>query len=96
MSEYIKRHAGGFYIVDEHSVSGLVTVRRAVHQLIDPKTDHPFPEVTPEEQYVRSLEESRDLWRQQYECRWSNALPENTDLTEDSLEHIIERLRAWP
>ena len=55
VSEYLKRIAGGFYTVDELPGAHVLSVRRAVHQVIDPNTGHPFPEIPIKEQITRRL-----------------------------------------
>ena len=89
MSEYIHRAAGGFYIVDDDRPrTKVLAVRRAVHQVIDPKTGHPFPELSIEEQYSRSLLDPP------VKCSYSNALPTYVDLTEEGISRIGADLMA--
>jgi hypothetical protein len=90
-TEYIRRCAGGFYIVDDDRPRvPLLTVRRAMHQVIDPQTDHPFPELSDGERYTRML------CGEPLNQNFSNHLPPNVELNAKSLEETLEFLRrGW-
>lgn len=98
MSEYLKRHAGGFYIVEEVDGAKLLSVRRAVNQVIDPNTGHPFPEDTFEDRYLEHLQNQRsltDLFHRQYEGTFTNCVAPEADLTQESLERTLETLHGY-
>lgn len=110
MSEYLKRSEGGFYIIDDpetdrayqvrmaRPVGRVLAVRRAVNQIINPKTGTPFPERDPIENYwTKYFEDDRRLrnearWREQYEGSFTNQVTD-AELTRDALERTIDALR---
>lgn len=96
MSEYMQRKGGGFYIIDDpERDSRVMPVHRAVNQVINPQTGHPFPEQTPPQAWAESLakeyDQRVDRWRNEY--NFTNSVAPEAPLTQESLEETIAMLR---